>query len=150
MEEIKKYIVENITKTSIKTDETTVTAIHKQLFQLIPRASIDTLQCNYNIIPIYFDHKVADALSTFQKFLRFGIYPINYDAECEHESIINNCEPPIDTYTYKNMCKDYLHDIPSEFVCPIPYYKTIIYEYKEYIFRLNLSLEENLKKYNNV
>jgi hypothetical protein len=67
-------------------------------------------------IPIYFEHKLADDLSTFEAVLRYGLYSKqqyrNYYNKIPPENIplINNCEQNLDD-------------------CPPTYYKTIKYTY---------------------
>jgi hypothetical protein len=75
---------------------------------------------------VYFDHKLADGVSTMDVFLRFGTYPINENQECQFESVINNCEP---YETPKNLCQEALEGITDEKSCPKTFYKTIKYTF---------------------
>lgn len=99
-----------------------------ELFMSLLSISDNGIQCYDNIIPIYFDHKLADGLSTFQKFLRFGTYP-NNNSKCEYESLINNCEYIKTDSKYDNLCKKKLTDIEDKFSCPYSYYKKLQYTY---------------------
>jgi hypothetical protein len=73
----------------------------------------------------YFDHKLADGLSTMNIFLRFGTYPINEQQECLIESVINNCG----VYQLTpNLC-DSSKTITDEDSCPKTFYKTIEYTF---------------------
>lgn len=94
-------------------------------------------QCHNNIIPIYFDHKIADGISTFQKLLFLGTYPIK-NGECIITPLINNCfeenfqladnfdknrlcnEPIQNIYYFGNTCLNtYYKTIQYNFTCPI-------------------------------
>jgi hypothetical protein len=75
---------------------------------------------------VYFDHKLADGVSTMDIFLRFGTYPINENQECKLESVINNCK----VYELpQNLCQEALAGIPDEKSCPKTFYKTIKYTF---------------------
>ena len=49
-------------------------------------------QCTHSLTAIYFDHKVADALSVFNKLLYFGSLPNRHPLECLTIPLITNCE----------------------------------------------------------
>lgn len=90
---------------------------------------------------IYFDHKLADDYSTFQKILYFGSYPINNNKNtppCEHESLIQGCSIHPDLLQYmntteKNACRNYIQydskvgNISQDYICPKTFYKHIQY-----------------------
>jgi hypothetical protein len=90
---------------------------------------------------IYFDHKLADDASTFQKVLYFGSYPINGDhspPQCEHENLIEGCEVNSKVLNYmkrigKNACRNYIQygsktwNINQNVICPKTFYKNIRY-----------------------
>lgn len=90
---------------------------------------------------IYFDHKLADDASTFQKVLYFGSYPINGERAppaCEHENLIEGCEISSKVLNYmrnigKNACRDYIQygrkvwNINQNVICPKTFYKNILY-----------------------
>jgi hypothetical protein len=89
-----------------------------------------SIQCLDTLIPIYFDHKIADHYSTFQKLLIFGTYPINNEncePICINMSLINNCS--ITNISNKNLCSTYIVDDLD--ICPKTFYKTFKYEYYE-------------------
>jgi hypothetical protein len=114
---------------------------------LLSFSNVISIQCHYGIIPIYFDHKLADGLSTFQKLLRFGTYPLNQNDICIHRSLINNCEVPnIDEQKITNLCNFDLIDIPDDTSCPISFYKNIEYKYKEIPLPIFFEIENEKKK----
>ncbi len=92
---------------------------------------------------IYFDHKLADDASTFQKVLYFGSYPINGDhspPDCEHENLIEGCEINSKVLNYmrnmgKNACRNYIEygskrwNINQNVICPKTFYKNIHYSF---------------------
>ena len=89
-------------------------------------------QCYNDIIPIYFDHKIADGYSTFQKLLNYGVYPINHTSTCEPTCIItpliNNCDSFIqNTGIEENLCRTIITDIEYKNTCPYAFYKTFRY-----------------------
>ncbi len=102
----------------------------------------NTYQCHQDMIPIYFDHKIADGVSTFQKLLYFGVYPIiNDDAKCVLTPLIKSCiDSNIEnkdnilkgTYadiTNVNHCKSLYVDIPNDFTCPETFYKKLVFNF---------------------
>lgn len=100
----------------------------------------DGFQCEETLIPIYFDHKIADYISTFQKLLNFSTYPIETTKDCvsicKNFSLISNCEmiiPEIFHFSNeKNLCNTKIqNDIPDDYTCPKTYYKTIKYEFPD-------------------
>ncbi len=93
-------------------------------------------QCRSSIIPIYFDHKIADSISTFNKLLYFGTYPIDRSnpscqPRCIITPLINNCSENVNIvikyFEDKNYCSRELMDIPPEKTCPPTFYKSIEY-----------------------
>ena len=66
---------------------------------------------SYNHIIVYFDHKIADDLSTITDILNFGYYPGSVEVELD-SALINNCN------------KEYFKKTKS---CINPYYKNIAY-----------------------
>ena len=104
---------------------------------------------------IYFDHKLADEVSTFQKVLYFGSYPINTKINspynkyrrnkkklpvCEQESLIYGCAIPSSILdfmkqSHENACRDYIQygskkwNINQRLVCPKTFYKGISYSF---------------------
>jgi hypothetical protein len=125
------YIKDNIIPSNISDDKKAI------LYDLIniPDEVIDAFNCNQDNILIYFDHKLADSVSTLYKFLRFGTYPIIKDynekdpnSVCKYESIIKGCSPykvPID------LCRAKKNEfsLNSEHACPIDFYKKIDYTF---------------------
>ena len=74
--------------------------------------SFASFQCHSAIMAIYFDHKVADSLSTFEKILYVGSVPTTDEKEYENIPLIKGCE--------KNKKKQ---------DCPLTFYKTFRYTY---------------------
>ena len=126
------------------------------------RKGIWAFHCSYFKTLIYFDHKLADEVSTFQKVLYFGSYPINtnenspyvsYSAKkklpaCEHESLIQGCSIPskvLDSMaeSHDNACRDYIQygskqwNINQRVICPKTFYKGI-----SYTFSVNIILDK--------
>jgi hypothetical protein len=66
---------------------------------------------SFKHIPVYFDHKIADDVSTITDIFNFGYYPELKEHEPDN-SLINNCDKE---YFVKNR------------TCINPYYKNIIY-----------------------
>lgn len=89
-------------------------------------------QCTDTMIPIYFDHKMADGLSTFQKLIYFGIYPMNNpcDKSCVRTPLIKKC---VDNNLRINAeipyCINFITDISDEESCPQTFYKKIIFNF---------------------
>ena len=69
------------------------------------------IRISYNHIIVYFDHKIADDLSTITDILNFGYYPGSVEVELD-SALINNCN------------KEYFKKTKS---CINPYYKNITY-----------------------
>lgn len=89
-------------------------------------------QCYNDIIPIYFDHKIADGFSTFQKLLNYGIYPLNHTKTCKPTCVItpliNNCDNFIkNTDIKEDLCRMIITDIEYDNTCPNAFYKTFRY-----------------------
>ncbi len=79
--------------------------------------------CYDSLIPIYFDHKVADGISTFQKFLRLGEHPTANDND--FESMLENCDVTEELKTkYKIDKRMY---VSPEDECPKTFYKKLEY-----------------------
>jgi len=91
--------------------------------------------CKDSIIPIYFDHKIADSWSTFNKLLYFGSYPINSSSStctpnCIKTNLIKKCSSTTfhEHILEKNFCLNKFQDISNEQgACPKTFYKNIIY-----------------------
>ena len=103
---------------------------------------------------VYFDHKLADDVSSFQKILYFGSYPINSNGRnattrkrmpiCEQESLIKGCKIPESVKSEMsskniNACRNYIqlsgskpHNLPQSVVCPPTFYKNIQYVVAQY------------------
>lgn len=84
-----------------------------ELFQL----GFKSFQCHEVITPIYFDHKVADWLSTFQKLIYFGSYPTTQ--KCDFLPLINgihlNEELEIEKMYKKFHCHILIQDMEETF-----------------------------------
>lgn len=88
---------------------------------------------------IYFDHKLADEISTFQKTLYFGSYPVTNGEECIQESLITGCAPAPELLEWMksqdlNSCRNYIKspgakrwNLNQKYICPPTFYKTIVY-----------------------
>lgn len=91
-------------------------------------------QCHEVMIPIYFDHKIADCMSTFQKLLFFGSYPVIKPNLCERIPLFKKCiEKNTDIYNGIPFCTQtlfYINEAKNN-VCPKTFYKSIIYNFKE-------------------
>lgn len=111
-----------------------------------------SFQCYESIIPIYFDHKIADGVSTFQKLIYFGIYPIEQTNPechpiCKRTPLIKKClkhnneidsEYNNEKVPQYNYCHFGMVDMEDEYACPMTFYKEIIY---------NLSDDDVIPKY---
>lgn len=82
--------------------------------------------CNMAYTPIYFDHKIADELSTFNKLLFTGSYPTT--SVCEINPLIHGCTnlAELETLFGKNPCTTN-YTLDSEVPCFPSFYKTILY-----------------------
>ena len=90
-------------------------------------------QCMETMIPIYFDHKIADGLSTFQKLIYFGSYPINNycDKSCVRSPLIKKCiDNNLKLAKETSFCENFITDIDDDDTCPKTFYKKIIYNFK--------------------
>ena len=75
---------------------------------------------------VYFDHKIADFLSTLISIIGFGIYPVNTKLPtckpiCETNNLINGCNEN----NYIQKCASFFHIVSKtgELDCPINWYK---------------------------
>lgn len=89
--ESNKYINDNIKLISKKYDLYNKNEIIKTLKDIICNKSKFNIsqisfQCIENLTPIYFDHKVADYVSVFQKLIYYGSYPTT--GKCEFIPLI--------------------------------------------------------------
>ena len=97
--------------------------------------SFPAFQCYDSIIPVYFDHKVADGVSTFQKILHFGSFPTTDRESCKNIPLIQGCENAIENAKGESAFLDGLHcfanvtDIDDEDTCPLTFYKRFCYTY---------------------
>ena len=93
--------------------------------------------CHETIIPIYFDHKIADGLSVFQKFLYFGSRYTknnNYNIvplikNCAFLNKANYLKNKFGFENGFNFMSGMFTDIEDEYSCPQTYYKQIKYEF---------------------
>jgi hypothetical protein len=91
---------------------------------------------------VYFDHKIADYLSTLISIISFGIYPVNTSDStciptCEINNLINGCN---NTYTVD--CKKFYSNCSNtNLECPMTWYKQDNFYYDFPYFRI---LQENL------
>jgi len=98
--------------------------------------SSKSLQCYNTIIPIYFDHKIADGISSFQKILYFGSIPTTNKNNCNDIPLITGCENKVDKITFygkklsKNHCFNTIIDIEDNESCPETFYKRQNFIYK--------------------
>lgn len=95
--------------------------------------------CNMAYTPIYFDHKIADELSTFNKLLFTGSYPTT--SVCEINPLIHGCIniAEIELFFGKNPCTTN-YTLDSEVPCFPSFYKTIVYT----INGNNIDQDENI------
>jgi hypothetical protein len=90
--------------------------------------------CEENYTALYFDHKIADELSTFNKLLFTGSYPINPTIlkNCKITPLINGCsvEDITDIFnvsnSFENPCLRGM-TLDSDIPCFPSFYKTIKY-----------------------
>lgn len=85
--------------------------------------------CSSKYTPIYFDHKIADDLSTFNKLLFTGSYPIESSSSiCEINPLIHGCDniAELEKLFTKNPCINNI-TLDSEVPCFPSFYKTISY-----------------------
>jgi len=86
---------------------------------------------------VYFDHKLADSISVYQKILTAGSFPTEVE-NCKYIPLINNCvadpygghtcgyvDPTTEIHGHSHLEKD----IPNDKACPRNFYKNIIYTY---------------------
>ena len=114
--------------------------------------AVDSFQCKQYLIPIYFDHGIANYKFTFRKLLYFGTYPTTNWNECKYVNLIDNCEikEKFDLYISErnNLCNledgndnnifssndskvDYTTVLMGDMrnKCPKNFYETIKYKY---------------------
>jgi len=72
-------------------------------------------------MPFYFDHKIADFVSSFPSIYQYGII----NSQDEHILLFDNCDA--------KTTLDGLNEINFNEQCIIPYYKTLNIDIKEYI-----------------
>lgn len=134
---------------------------------------IMALRCASFKTLIYFDHKLADDASTFQKVLYFGSYPINSTNSngkkkpCIQESLITNCSINPEVLSQmeqssQNSCRNYIQsgskmwNIDQKYVCPPTFYKNIEYTFCKvptrsgllpYVLKLNRTLYDNINEF---
>lgn len=102
--------------------------------------------CSTKYIPIYFDHKIADELSTFNKILFTGSYPIDKNIinnSCEINPLINGCTNSVDELSkiFDNPCIESV-TLDSEIPCFPTFYKTILYTFNNKV--INNKNDENI------
>jgi hypothetical protein len=105
--------------------------LFRDICENIPNDFFNAYQCYGDMIPIYFDHKIADGMSTFQKLLNFGSYPIQEGCTtCFRIPLIKKCiDTNIRLNPDKSYCTDMLGDIDDNDTCPATFYKKIIYNF---------------------
>jgi hypothetical protein len=84
-------------------------------------------QCSTDYIAIYFDHKLADELSTFKKVILTGAYPVKDESDCRITPLINGCSVSEITQSLPGYKCNRVYNFDEEFDCYTPYYKTIVY-----------------------
>lgn len=159
-------ILESVSELFMQDQDAEIIRIYKSFCKTSTRSKYyKAYQCYEDSIPVYFDHKIADGVSTLQKLLYYGIYPIeipdedefNYDfqninlqqptvnvnenkciATCVLTPLIDICaKNNITQANNTNYCNIMITDIDDDITCPITYYKTIQYTVKN----------ENIDKY---
>ena len=88
-----------------------------------------------NITAIYFDHKIADSLSTLQKFYMYGTYPIGKKTQCILTSMVKGCPIPDTQYLnekyYPSLCQRNVDDLNEyQNACPKTFYKSIEWTFR--------------------
>ena len=89
----------------------------------------DNFKEDKELCTIYFDHKLADGVSIFQKIIALGVYYTDDFTSIKNniKGLIHNCNYEISSL---NLSKLNTYDIASiygEKMCPPPFYKTINY-----------------------
>lgn len=84
-------------------------------------------ECSSSYIAIYFDHKLADELSTFKKVILTGAYPVKDEGDCSINPLINGCSKSEITEALPGYKCNRPYSFDAELDCYIPYYKTIVY-----------------------
>jgi serine/threonine protein kinase len=87
--------------------------------------------CRNHQVAVYFDHKIADVVSVFQKIFNGGTFPSERE-NCFFISLINNC--PIDPYKGEGCMlsennRGLQTDIADDETCPKTFYKQFKYSY---------------------
>lgn len=105
--------------------------------------------CRGNQSAIYFDHKIADSLSVFQKILNGGTFPAEAD-KCFSIGLINNC--PADPYGGKGCMllgseKKLETDIPDEVTCPKTFYKNFSYSFNRLQIKKRTDVPDTDRKF---
>lgn len=125
---------------------------------------INSLTLHEGITNIYFDHKVADTLSTIQQILLFGSYPISSNnredekkkqEECECLPLLYNSNQnctildEFDDEFYKLLCKTTIPELNDEMqkkTSPPTFYKSIEYIYNNKIVDKTLNITNIINK----
>jgi hypothetical protein len=84
-------------------------------------------ECSTSYIAIYFDHKLADELSTFKKVILTGSYPVKDEADCRINPLINGYSETEITQALIGYKCNRPYSFDTELDCYTPYYKTIVY-----------------------
>ena len=104
-----------------------------------------TFQYHKNISSIYFDHKVADSVSTFHKI--YLLAPLfNCSVEDMSVPFIDGCD--LTKIPKKINIYDFYVDLSDKIkTCPPTFYKTIKYTYKKKRLDKDKNLLDSLKKF---
>lgn len=113
-----------------------------RMFSYNPDDIISTMgrnacNCSKGYTPIYFDHKIADALSTFDKLLFTGAYPISKTSTvCEINPLIEGCDDIVNLASLfsENPCK-INQSLDSDVPCFPSFYKTISYTINDTVLK---------------
>lgn len=87
----------------------------------------DKFQYRDDVHAIYFDHKLADAVSVMQKVIALGVDDVKEDYH--FHPIIQGCKPTDYRYYDKKIVDshEYVSDFDPDGVCPTAFYKNIDY-----------------------
>jgi len=119
------FINRYIDELSIKYGETNPTEVKDVIDIMVNlkqkhKLSNDACMGSVGYTAIYFDHKVADELSTFKKVLFTGAYPVKDQTDCSKNPLILGCDSEVIDYK----CNSALY-IDYELECYPSFYKKI-------------------------
>jgi hypothetical protein len=99
---------------------------------LLCDSTIEFEKYKNKLYPIYFDHKLADSVSTFQLTYALGRDEVTGDPNFKYEpmSLIRGCELYKEVDDPETLETGDILDIVKEKMCPPPFYKYIQYTFR--------------------